>query len=497
MITPGVTIRTRSVLLVAIPVLIAVGLSLLWYQSQRVLGLDAYYYVEYTKELAAGRLTVFGSNWPRGYPLLGSLLTHVGPSAFMALVIVSGASLLAMAVAAVKLLPRDLRSSWSAFAVLCALCSVPAVPQLLGMPMSELPFAACLLGSIYFIRHWPARWAVWMSLFLGFGSFCIRYAGIFMFGLLALLFVVYFEELRDGKRLKFYGGWYTFFAVLTALLLWSNVHATGHVSGADRGWGGGTAVLPEQIAHLGWSVVGALSSTRIKDLIGGVGSWQGMLVGWIVMGSIGAVCLRAVVHPKEPMARPLALLVLGYLGAFVMMRAMRSFPDINEPRYFVPVLFPLALLLLLEIRLQARKVLGAAAVAAVVVGFALSLRGVSEETYGDVAFARRALAAQLQPGDVVRVNGAALSLAAYFPNAFQWPQCGEDETIGAADYVVVAGSRSRRGATTAALDDCGRELAASARQHGFVVWHRSGASLVLRRDPSLATSSSAESRLTQ
>ncbi|MEX0822532.1 MAG: hypothetical protein WD021_10330 [Rhodothermales bacterium] len=508
MITPGACIRTRSVVLAVVPVVLAVVLAWIWYRSQRVLGLDAYYYVEYTKELAQAWPTVFGSNWPRGYPMLAAFLTKLGISPFMALVLISTASVAAMAVAAVNLLPRDLRSSWTAFAVLCALCSVPAVPLLVGMPMSELAFAALLLLSVYFVRHWPARWAVWLTLFLGFSAFCIRYAGIFMFGLIALFFVLHFDELRRRKALAFSGGWYTFFVGLTGFLLWSNIQATGHISGADRGFGGGLAVIPEQIAHLGWSAIGAVSSTQIDEMIGGVASLPGLAIGWAVMGLIAAICVRAAWSPREKMARPLALLVLSYLGAFVMMRALRYFPDINEPRYFVPVLFPLGVVVLLETRLQARRLLAAGAVAAMLLGASLSLRGVSEETYGDVSFARASLDGAIEPGDVVEVNAAALSLAAYYPNAFQWTRCGA--FTGTADFVVVAGRRTGRlsrdasrgrgttrgnrldgtidGGPDGALDDCGRLLAEEARDGGYVEWRRDGSSVVMRRGASVATS---------
>jgi len=430
----------------------ATVLAVVWTRANRIIGHDAFYYLKFAKQYTEKWPGQFGNHWPQGYPLIGSFFSEIGFSAYWGLMIVSVLSVVVTAWLTTMLIPARSRRHWSTTALFTGMGAAPVVPLLLKAPLSDWVFTALTVCVIVLLRYWPRPWALWGSAFAAVSAFCVRYAGIFLLGVIGLygLWVLYSNRKRRTRV-------HTILSVLSAggvilALIGLNVYQTGYASGAPRSPGGGFASVPIHAAHLGWAFIGGLSSPNVAEIIGGVESSGGLAVGYLLLGTVLLLCIRAFVKERHVQSlRPAALVVGSYLVSMIIFRSMSSFNDLSQPRFILPVLFPAGALVISQARGKLKSAVGVLAIGVLVAGLFAAGRGISKEIYGNVDTARRALSGELAPEDTVLVNGSALRLSAYFENKFRWRRAsslgGLVEALSevrAVDYAVFASQREGR-----------------------------------------------------
>jgi hypothetical protein len=394
----------------------------------------------------------FGGHWPHGYPLVASFFTEIGLSYYSGLITISVLSVVVTAWLTTFLIPTQIRSHWSTTALFAGLGAAPVAPLVLTTPLTDWLFTALVACVVVLIRYWPSPWALWGSTFGVVSAFCIRYAGIFLLGVIGLygLWILYSTERRRTRL-------HTTLSVLVAggvivALMGLNLYQTGHVGGASRSSGGGIAAFPIHAAHLGWAFIGGLSSPNVAGIIGGVESPIGIIIGYTVLGFALFLCVRTFFRERYvQMLRPAALVVGSYLVSMIVFRSMSSFNDLSQPRFILPALFPIGAIVISQARGKLKSAVGVLAIGVVVVGLFAAGRGISKEVYGNVDTARHVLSDELASQDTVLVNGRALRLSAYFENTFRWRRAssldGLDEALGevrTVDFAVFAAQREGR-----------------------------------------------------
>lgn len=451
----------QSVAPVAMAVICGSGLTLLAYRGAPLLTFDGYYYCELAKQFTTEWPDRFGNHWPFGYPLLGALVARCGVSAFHALCIVSLYAFIVLN-----------RVAWSSSSVppkqrtvgLIALSSAPVVAVQLGGILTELPFATAVLALAGSFSQWPKRSAIVMSATLVVVSLCIRYAGVLTLGIMAVWITVCIPTLIRKKKLGFallaWGG----AATCVGLLLGWNILKSGHASGAERGEPLGFWAIGAQLSEIGWSLPSALLAGGARDAIN-PGSMLGRSAGLTMILGICCVCSYAWIRPTSGFSRPLALLSVGYLVGMAGLRCIGSFDALFSARTFLPVLFPLGLLLFE--RLQAHPLLTTAlSFVLLSSGVVAAVRGVSREITGDVRPAVDALKLRLRPEDRIAINDHAFTVSAYFPvrTVRAWPtQNGFDAS---ARFLVVAGEPMNRAGAMAPLSTAWRAALSRGEQSG-------------------------------
>jgi len=379
---------------------IGVVFSLCLYRNGARLGFDSYYYCELAKLYAKAWPPAFGNHWPCGYPLLGRL----GFPAFPALTLVSLAALAVLTGVATGLVRERF--------LICALASAPIIGVQVFGAATELPFAAALVGLAAALARWPKPPALWMAAACALIALGLRYAGVIAFGVLWIWLVSDVRALRAAGKLTHASIAVASATVVAAgLLLW-NLRATGHLSGADRaareglGWNS----LPGHLADFGWSLPSALMIGGVRDRIGFGGT--GQAIGWGVAIAGGLFCAWSALRPRRSWVRPFAFVALGYGGGMVILRSIGSFDALYNARTFLPLIFPMGLMLAGQCPARISWLAPGAAGIIFIAAAASAVRGLSQQIGGDVRLAVPILKARLNPGDGVQVNDFALSLTA-------------------------------------------------------------------------------------
>jgi len=426
---------------VAVTIATAVSLVLasLTYRAGRLLTFDGYHYVELAKQFTSAWPDRFGNHWPFGYPLLGALLGRTGIPAFVALGLVSIASLIGLLACSTRILgSHPLRLPW-----IVALAAAPVLAvQLFGV-LTELPLAAILTALILCLGQWPARAAIWGAAGCTVAALGIRYAGIIAYPAFALWLVVRWQDLKAADRLRAAITAGLTAVAVAAFLLGLNVVQSGHLSGASRTGAGGLAMLPREFVDFGWSIPSALVAGGLRERLGSGG--LSLIVGGVSFAVLTALCAWAWLRPKTRFSRPLALVAFGYASGMAVLHCVGSFDALYNARTFLPILFPCGLLLA-EWLADRRLWLALAAVSLVAAGIGSAARGISREVGGDVRAAVAPARARLTAGDVVAINDHAFSLSAYISQntVRAWPEywtATNPERL----LVVAAPPRNRRG----------------------------------------------------
>jgi hypothetical protein len=441
----------------AIAWLAAVALAAGLYRHGRRLTFDGYYYCEFAKTYAHGWPQAFGNHWPCGYPLLGGLLGRLGLPAYDALCAVS---LLALAVLVLigNRLAVDLPRGGLA---VIALAATPVIGVQLFGNLTELPFAAEMLGLAAALAAWQRRRTWGLAAACALLALSTRYAGVIAYGVLWIWLAAHAPALRRA------GGFGPAAAAVVAstlaaaaLLLW-NLHATGYLSGAPReaAEGLGVAAWPGHVADLGWAPVAALMLGSLRTLAGGAGL-AGRLVGWLLSLAGATVCVWAMLRPRLPWVRALAFVAFVYGAGMTVLRSAGSFDALHGARVFLPALFPLGLIAAAQCSGRWPRSVAAASVAVLAAGIVSSARGLSQEIAGDVRAAVPVLRPRLQPGDGVQINDSAFSLAAYLPQRTDraWPASWREDA--AHRFLVVAAAPLDRAGTPGPLAPAWQALAA-------------------------------------
>jgi hypothetical protein len=409
-----------------------VGLAAFTYRTGRILTFDGYFYCELAKGFSQSWPDRFGNHWPFGYPLMGGLVARMGIPAYEALCLVSLVMLATLLILAAGILEKH-PFRW---AVIAALTAAPIVGvQLFGV-LTELPFAAVLLGLAASLAHWPKRAALWSAALCAVLALGVRYAGIITLAILAVWLIDQWKMLRSTRHLgEAIAACFAASAVM-GLLLAINIYKSHHASGADRGAMPGFFTFPHQCVDLGWSALSALVAGGLRDRVG-VDTTGGKLIGGVVFFALCALCWRTWLRPRSPFSRPLALTAFGYMTGMAALSCIGNFDALYNARTFLPALFPLGLLFA-ERTIACRALLLTGCALLFAVGIAASVRGISRQIGGDVHTAVAPLSLRLDPGDTVAINDDAFSLAAYIPQMTHrvWFEYWPDEL--ADRFLVVA-----------------------------------------------------------
>jgi len=436
--------------------LVAVGLAALLYRQGPLLTFDGYHYCEFAKLYTTGWPQAFGNHWPCGFPQLGGLLGRLGLPAYEALCLVS---LLALTVLVLlgNRFAKDLPHG--AFA-LSTLAAIPVVGVQLFGNLTELPFAAALLGLATALAAWSQRAAWWGAATCALLALSLRYAGVIAYGALWIWLVLHARRLRQGGLL---GSAVIAAAcstlIATGLLLW-NLRATGHLSGAPRvaAENLGLSAWPSHVADLGWAPFSALMLGGLRDRVGG-SSFSGQLLGSLSSLALALLCVWGWAKPRFPWIRALAFVAFFYGAGMTVLRSVGAFDPLYNGRMLLPALFPWGLVAIAQFSGRWPRLVAGACTLLLAAGLASAARGLSREIAGDVRAAVPILRERLRAGDGVQINDQAFSLAAYLPQrTFRtWPESWrEDEALR---FVVVAAEAVDRRGTAGPLPAAWRTLA--------------------------------------
>lgn len=441
------TAVTRRRLEIAGAVALAGVLTLVTFRAGRVLTFDGYHYCELAKQFTTAWPDRFGNHWPFGWPLAGGLLARTGVPAYAALVglaIFALGLLLAGAASMLETQPRR-------WLVLAALAAAPVIAQQLGGVLTELPFAAALLGLALCVARWPTRGALWGAAACCVLALAIRYAGVIALAVFAAAGLAHWQPLRTARRLGEALAAFASAALVCALLLGLNVLRSGEASGAARGAAAGLGALPGQLADFGWSAPSALIAGGLRDRVG-PGTPLGIAIGALIALAILLLCARAWWRPISAYSRPLALTAAGYCVGMAVLRCVGEFDALYNARTFLPAFAPL-LLLTVEQFAGRTKLIACACAVILGTGAVAAARGISREVGGDVQAAVTALHGHVAPADEIAINDAAFSVAAYFPQRthrvwVQWWSANDTSR-----FLIVAAKPHKRDGSRAQFEE--------------------------------------------
>jgi hypothetical protein len=447
--------------------LVAVGLAALLYRQGPLLTFDGYHYCEFAKLYTTGWPQAFGNHWPCGYPLLGGLLGRLGLPAHAALCLVS---LLALAVL-VTLGNRFAQDLPYGALALSALAATPVIGVQLFGNLTELPFAAALLGFATALAAWSQRAAWWGAAACALLALSLRYAGVIAYAALWIWLVLHARRVREGGLLGsavIAVGCSTLIAA--GLLLW-NLSATGHLSGAPRDAAEnlGLAAWPSHVADLGWSPFSALMLGGLRDRVGG-SSFNGQLLGILSSLALAALCLWGWAKSRFPWVRALAFVAFFYGAGLTALRSIGAFDPLYNGRMLLPALFPLGLVALAQLSGRWPRLVAGACTILLAAGIASSARGLSREIAGDIRGAVPLLRDRLRASDIVQINDQAFSLAAYLPQRTvrTWPESWREDE--AQRFLVIAAESVDRRGTPGPLPAAWKTLAGRLVAHGTHRW---------------------------
>lgn len=395
-------------------------LGLLWTRGERVLGQDAFSYVEMVKQFAITLPHQFGDWWPYGYPLAALPFYRLGLSAFNALLLISAASYVGIFIALIHGLPSTTRTGIGAIALVTAAAWSPVSTQLLMFDLADPFFAAALVVLAVTLSNWPRRWAIVAAPIVALAAFGIRYAGVFAFVAVGVQAIVRWRELRAQRALVPLIVTSVLVSIVTAGLLWSNYVATGRITGPQPIGESSLLSWPMQFADLGLSIVAAFTSSHLIQSAQELHPALMSAAGLAVMAPVVTLLVVSWLWPANSFSRPMALIAAGYILTIVTMRATTPFPSLTYPRYVFPAMFPLAFLVASRPTLAHSRLLATGAAGSIILSVMLAARGIAPDQIPQVRQARDFLATALKPGDAVTVNLPARSLAAYFDNRFDY-----------------------------------------------------------------------------
>jgi hypothetical protein len=403
-------------------------LGAIWTRGERVLGNDSYAYLERAKQFRQSFPTHFGDWWPYGFPLLGTAVSLTGLSSYLSLVAVSAAAIFGVVVSFWHFVPgRENKNCVAIFVLLAALCA-PVCPLTLVGILSEPLFSACLFGLAFALSCWPSRSAIVLSMVLGTLAFTVRYVGALTYGLIAIHALLLWETLAATKRRLFFFSLYGAALAVAAFCCYLNYRHFGRISGPQPVGREQFSSWPVQLAAFGWSPVSAFISGGILKALGGIAAVQALIAGFTSV-LIGAFfLLRSWLRPATPAVRPLVLIVAAYSVGIVTLRATTPFDDLHSARTFLPILFPLAYMTLVQVHQRWHRLTILICSVLVVGEIALALRGMSADVKPAIDKGHEALGRVLRPNQTVAINGKATSVAAYFPNRF-YPIAQADEGL--------------------------------------------------------------------
>ena len=489
---PGEKNRINDVALSVMWMLSMLALGFVWTRGARVLGQDSFAYVDMVKVFAYDFPDRFGDWWPYGYPLAAVPLYWAGVSPFIALLAISAASFLFLFSLTSRCLPAESRYGRGTIAVTAAIALSPVCAQLIVFDLSDPFFAASLLAFAACLAHWPRRWAVAAAPALALAAFSIRYAGVFTYGLVGVCALLEWQRLREHRRLPLLAGSSLIVGIVTAALLWSNVRASGHITGPQPIGDSSIWTWPMHFADLGLSLPAAFTSTHFIQAVQHSHPTVMLVLGLAIMTAAMLLVVASFLSPLSPYSRAIALVAGGYIVTIVTMRATTPFPALSYPRYLVPALFPLAFLFVSRPAVARSRLITAAGVVSVAVSMALAARGIAPEQRPDMTAAQQFLAGALQPSDIVTVNLAARSLAAYFDNRFDYVGDADGDsrawTVSPTNWrptrttFTVVGARGTPSARVFDGGELGTVMAAVAAGRVEVV-HRSDAAVIVRARP--------------
>lgn len=400
-------------------------LALIWSRGEPVVGHDSFGYLELTKQFRETAPTHFGDWWPFGFPLLASILTHLGLSAFASLVAVSTIAYFAMVWWFWRTLPKPSNDGTAATVLLAVVCA-PACPVVLCMILSEPLFSAFLFGLALCLGRWASKATIVGSMVMAMAAFGVRYVGAFAIGLVGMWALLQWNRLKQVRLRGFFVGTYIATILVIAGLCYLNYRYSGAITGPHPVGREHLSSWPYHLADFGWSSVAAFISSGLLPAVGGISSPMGFGVGVIIVATLYGYLFIAWKRRTSETTTAMVLLVVIYSLAMVTLRSTTRFDNLSSARTFLPVLFPLAYLIATDRAVRLRQ--GATAAACVIVAGAwlLAVRGISPDVKPDVSAAKSALSRVLKPGQTVAVNGAGRALAAAFANHFQPPAMGKD-----------------------------------------------------------------------
>ena len=430
---------------VVVAFLFGAALTLIACRRGRQLTFDGYFYVELSKQFASTWPDRFGNDWPFGWPIAGGLFARLGVPAFWALV---GLSAL-MFVGLLGSTAFFLRFQRYRLVLLAAVASVPIIaPQLSGC-LTDLPFAAALIGLAALLSLWPQRWAIWLAALTAILSLGIRYVGLISTGLIAINILLRWRSLRSAGRLMEAMVAFAVASAASGFLLAINVLRSGHASGANRGVPEGLSAFPMELVNFGWSAPSALLAGGLRDRVG-VATSIGTVVGALAFLLIVLLCVCSWFSPRSAHSRLLALVALSYSVSMAILHCVGNFDALYNGRTFLPVLAPLVILFA-ERFFSDKALQYGLGVVLIASGIAASQRGISREISGDVRPAVAAIRERIRPTGRIGMNDDAMSISAFFvqPADRIWPSYKLGDSMY--DFIVVAGRPTDRAGDSAPL----------------------------------------------
>ena len=430
---------------VAVAFLIGVALTLIACRQGRQLTFDGYFYVEFSKQFSSKWPDRFGNDWPFGWPIAGGLLARLGVPAFWALVGLSALMLAGLLGSTAFFL----RSQRYRLVLLIAVAAAPIIaPQLSGC-LTDLPFAATLVGLAALLSLWPRRWAIWLAALTAILSLGLRYVGLISVGLITINVLINWRSLRNAGRLLEAIIAFAVASAASGFLLAINVLRSGHASGADRGVPEGLAAFPMELVNFGWSAPSALVAGGLRDRIG-VATSIGTAVGALSFLIIVLLCACSWFCPRSAHSRLLALVTLSYCTSMAILHCLGNFDALYGGRTFLPVLAPLVILF--AERFSSNNALQYCFGSALIVsGLVASQRGISREISGDVRPAVAAIRERISPTGRIGINDDAMSISAFFeqPTDRIWPRYMHGDSLY--EFIVVAGRPTARAGDSAPI----------------------------------------------
>lgn len=408
--------------------------AIAWRHGTR-LGLDDYFYVEYAKEFRTHLPPSFGSAWPYGWPLLGSLAGLAGLSAYHGLVAWSVLAVAGLTLLGARSLPWERTGFTVGTLALAVAASVFIFSVLTSTVMSEVPFAFTLFAFAYSLGRWPEPGAIAQSAFWALAAFTIRYAGALALLTLGLWFLLHLRQLYAAKRLPVAVVSVGLAAVISGgLVLW-NIKATGMASGLARGSSAAIYEWPRIAADLGWCLPAGLGGLGLRNALG-FDSGAHTLLGLLLLAVLLALPVVAWWRADSQPTKALGCVLTCYGLGLIALRCNSEFDSLFVERTLVPFLFPLVVLA--ASYLPVRPLLGPAAVLLGGLSLALDVRGFSLGTGADPR-AAVPIVQQAKPGDIILVNDPAHSLTMLIDAPVGWADLRDPARYPRSRFIVLAG----------------------------------------------------------
>ncbi len=444
--------RPHPAIAAAVGVIAFLGATLFATRGGVRLGFDSFYYVEYAKSFRQALPGSFGSAWPFGWPLLGSLVSHLGLSTYRALFALEVASIAVLAAIAAKGLDWERAGRVTPFLFLGAVSSTVGMVSSAAAAFSEVPFAVALL-LLAATLVWDSRWSAVAAAGCMILAFGLRYAGA-LTPLIALAWVWHRRRSEPGVKVAPVVAALVASAVLMGgLLLW-NREVTGHITGIPRGHPA-AATWPAVWSDFGWSLPNLLGGFGLCRFLGFESA--GRLVGGLVLtAAIILAGLRGCSRGRTALVRTCGAVVATYAVGLIGLRCVGQFDDLYNARMFVPLLVPLALVTADAV---SPRILAAVGIGLLAANFILAGRGLSREIGGDISPALAVVADTCAP-QCLAVNDAGLTLAARVSSPVI-RAVGLDWTVPRPQvrYLVLAGRPRDRDGTPGDVAPEWRELA--------------------------------------